>query len=316
MTLEGALVLFLALALDWAFGELPTSFHPVGWTGRLITAVYAAAPRSGPRRQFVFGLAVVIIITGFLTAMAWLALEYIRTAGLWVYVLAGALALKQTFSWRGLRAAAFSVKGPLAAGDLPAARREVKALVGRNTERLEGGQLVSATVESVAENSCDSLVAPLFYFLLFGVPGAVAYRVINTFDSMVGRRGQYEYLGKAAARLDDAANFLPARLSALLLGMAAWVCRRNPAGAWRMMVRDHGRTESPNAGWTMSAIAGALNIQLEKAGYYQLGDRGEQLTVVKIDASVNLFMAQAILWCVFCMGLEVLIAYITQALAG
>jgi adenosylcobinamide-phosphate synthase len=314
--LENALVLVMALALDLLLGELPSRFHPVAWTGSLIATVFRLAPRTGPRRQFVFGLAVVLVITVVLTALTWLMMVCARGGATWLYILAGALGLKQCFSWRGLREAALMVRRPLASGDLASARHEVRALVGRDTAGLGGGQLVSATVESVAENSCDSLVAPLFYFLFFGVPGAVAYRVINTFDSMVGHHGEYEYLGKAAARLDDVANFVPARLSALFLGLAAVCCRRNAAGAWRVMARDHRRTESPNAGWTMSAAAGALEVRLEKTGFYQVGDGRGPLSVATLDAALDLYMTQAALWCGLCVILEVLVAYFTQALAG
>jgi adenosylcobinamide-phosphate synthase len=311
-----ALVLVIALALDWALGELPTRYHPVGWTGRLIAAVYRVAPGGGSRRQFFFGLSVMTIVTGLLTALVWLVMGYTRAAGPWVYVPAAAFVFKQTFSWRGLKSAALAVRRPLAQNDLASARHNVRALVGRQADRLNTSQLVSATVESVAENSCDSFIAPLFYYLLFGVPGAVAYRIVNTFDSMVGRHGEFEYLGKAAARLDDAANFVPARISGFLLGLAALVCRRDAGGGWRVMLRDHHRTASPNAGWTMSALAGALDVRLEKDGCYQLGDAGRPLSVGTIDASISLFLAQSALWAGLCLGLEVARAYITQALAG
>ena len=126
-------------------------------------------------------------------------------------------------------------------------------------------------MESVAESTCDSLVAPLFYFLLLGVPGAIGYRVVNTLDSMIGYHGKYEYLGKFAARLDDVLNFIPARLTALLLVLAAFVMKRNGRKAWQTALREHAKTESPNAGWPMAAMAGALDVRLEKVGHYQLG---------------------------------------------
>jgi adenosylcobinamide-phosphate synthase len=107
-------------------------------------------------------------------------------------------------------------------------------------------------------------VAPLFYFLILGIPGAVAYRVINTLDAMIGRHDQYEYLGKFAARLDDVVNILPARLTALFIVLAAFILRINTRAAWHIMLRDHAKTASPNAGWPMSAAAGALGVQLTK----------------------------------------------------
>jgi adenosylcobinamide-phosphate synthase len=152
-------------------------------------------------------------------------------------------------------------------------------------------------VESAAENICDSFVAPIFYFLLFGVPGAVAYRIINTFDAMVGYHGHWEYLGRFAARLDDVANFVPARITALIIVLAALVCRKNASQAWHIMIRDHKKTESPNAGWTIGAIAGALGVQLEKVGHYKLGDNHSPLALDAIDTSRQIILITAVIWC-------------------
>jgi adenosylcobinamide-phosphate synthase len=128
-------------------------------------------------------------------------------------------------------------------------------------------------VESVSENITDSFIGPVVAFALFGLPGAVAYRAINTLDSIIGYHGYYEYLGKASARLDDLVNLIPARLAALLLVLSSAVLPgQRAARAWRIMWRDHSRTESPNAGWTMSSMAGALGVALEKTGHYRLGD--------------------------------------------
>jgi adenosylcobinamide-phosphate synthase len=151
-------------------------------------------------------------------------------------------------------------------------------------------------VESAAENVCDSFVAPLFYFLLLGVPGAIAYRIANTYDAMIGYHGKYEYSGKFAAWLDDVANFLPARLSALAIIVAAWLCRKDVSQAWHIMLRDHKKTESPNAGWTMSAVAGALGVQLEKIGHYKLGDNHHALSLDTIDDSSQIVMMAALIW--------------------
>ena len=148
----------------------------------------------------------------------------------------------------------------------------------------------------MAEGTCDSLVAPLFYFLLLGVPGAIGYRVVNTMDSMIGYHGKYEYLGKFAARLDDVLNFIPARLATWLLVLSAWVIKRNGRHAWRTALRDHVRTESPNAGWPMAAMAGALDVRLEKAGYYRLGDGKTALAPETIDKAVRLFLTAASCW--------------------
>jgi adenosylcobinamide-phosphate synthase len=134
---------------------------------------------------------------------------------------------------------------------------------------------VAATIESVAENASDSFVAPLFWFALLGLPGAVFYRAVNTLDAMIGYRGKYEWLGKTAARLDDALNFVPARITAGLLLAAAWLQRRDVRRAMRILARDGSRTETPNAGRPMAAMAGVLGVELTKPGHYRLGDPRE-----------------------------------------
>ena len=183
---------------------------------------------------------------------------------------------------------------------LEQARFELRGLVHRDARHLTPPLLVSAAVESVAENASDSIVAPLFYFLLLGIPGAIAYRVVNTLDAMLGHHGKYEYLGKFAARLDDVLNIIPARLTALLLVLAAFLSRKDGRAAWYTASRDHANTESPNAGWPMAAVAGALNVQLEKVGYYKLGRANAPLVPQTIDAALVLVQIAALAWVMIC----------------
>jgi adenosylcobinamide-phosphate synthase len=189
------------------------------------------------------------------------------TAGIVVEV----AALKTTIAPRGLAHAARAVAEPLARGALDEGRAALGLhLVSRPTAALAAGQVASGAVESVAENLTDALVGPLLCFVLWGVPGALAYRALNTADTMLGyREGPLEHFGKVAARLDDVANLIPARLAALALVVGAGPHARR---AWTVMARDHARTASPNAGWTMAAMAGALGVRLEKPGAYRLGD--------------------------------------------
>ena len=189
-------------------------------------------------------------------------------------VVVEALVLWTLVSARRLMRAARAVDAALERGDLVGARAMVAFhLVSRDTHALAEGHVVSATVESVAENLGDSVVAPVCFYLAFGLAGASVYRVVNTADAMLGyREGVLEYFGKAAARFDDALNFIPARLSALAIVAGAVLARADARAAWRVMRRDGGRTPSPNAGWPMAAMAGALGVMLEKRGTYRLGD--------------------------------------------
>jgi adenosylcobinamide-phosphate synthase len=183
------------------------------------------------------------------------------------------LILKTTFSMRMLQKTASDIKTLLVQGDISQARMQMSSLVSRDTKSMTTSQVAAATIESVSENITDSFVGPILAFAFLGLPGAVAYRAINTLDSMIGYHGTYEYLGKPSAKVDDFMNLIPARLSAcvLLIG-SVLLPGQNPRQAWHIMRRDHSRTDSPNAGWTMSVMAGSLGILLEKENQYQLGD--------------------------------------------
>ena len=289
-------ILVLALLLDLVLGEFfPARLHPVAWMGKLIQLLQGLAPGMGhgdhpnPQDQkalsqggsrgwnfpaLIFGAALAILIPGAFASATYFAFEGLRSLSGIGYILVGALVLKSTFAVRMLEE-----------GRLDDARAGLKSLVSRDTSGLTPELATAAAVELVAENTTDSFVAPWLAFALFGPPGAVAYRAINTLDSMLGYHGVYEYLGKASARLDDLVNLVPARLCALLI-VAGGVSHpqgwsREAKNGWRVMWRDHAKTESPNAGWTMSSMAGALGVQLEKVGHYRIGDGGTTHLVPK-----------------------------------
>ena len=293
-------MLLLALALDLAFGEPPNAIHPVAGVGKVIGLLERGNRRQSPAVQFGYGIFMVAVTLGIFVTPVYYILVSLRDVHLAGYVIVGAVLLKLTFSLRGLRQAANRVRNRLQEDKVAEARHELRAMVSRDTRDLPGPLLVSATVESVAENTVDSFIAPLFYFLLFGVPGAVAYRVINTLDSMVGYHGKYEYLGKFASQLDDILNYIPARLAALLLFLAAFVSRKNSRASWQIACREHVKTESPNAGWPMAATAGALNVQLEKVGQYRLGKPAKPLVPETIDASLGLAQIAMGFWILIC----------------
>lgn len=304
--MENIIVLFLALAIDLTVGEFPRPLHPVVWLGKVILLELRIAPRQGRRVQLIYGAGMVIFMIALFVLPAYFLLAYLREVNTVAYVLVAAFLLKSTFSIKELHRVAFRVKGFLEEGNVSRARVELGSLVSRDTSKLDEPHLVSATVESAAENTNDSLVAPLFYFLLLGVPGAITYRVVNTFDAMIGYRGEYEYLGKFAARLDDMLNFIPARISGLLIVMAAYLCRKDGKNAWQVMLHDHGKTESPNAGWPMSATAGALRTQLEKVGHYSLGNSNNPLSPQLIFSGIKLVGISALLWISICLIVEVM----------
>lgn len=263
-------VIVLAVCLDQLLPEPPARFHPVVWMGRTIGGLERLAPRR-PATVLVFGAAGVVLIVGLWGALAWLAILGLAELGVVAYLLGGAALLRTSFAVRGLIAAGESVRLALDHEDIDEARTRLQHLVSRDRTALSAPLVAASAIESVAENTTDSYIAPWFAFALLGVPCAVAYRAANTLDSMWGKRGGYEYLGKSAAHFDDLVNLIPARLSAVMMLLAGALVGLPVRQGWSVMLRDRRTTESPNAGWTMSAMAGLLGRRLEKPDHYDLG---------------------------------------------
>jgi adenosylcobinamide-phosphate synthase len=290
---EAGIAVFTALGLD-LLGEPPAAWHPVVWYGKLIQYLEQAAPRK-PISQLVYGMFMLVLAAPAAVLPAAIIHLIARRAragamrhgniagGFIVYALLEGAALKPFFALRMLAGAGRQVRMHLEQGNLAAARHALQALVSRDRSQLTAELVGAAAIESLAENLSDSVVAPLFYYLLFGLPGAASYRLFNTFDSMIGYRGYYEYLGKTAARLDDILNFLPSRITALLIIAGAPLFGGKREKAWRIWRRNAAKTASPNAGHPMAATAGALGLQLEKVDHYTLGDNEKTITAHDIQ---------------------------------
>lgn len=301
-----AAVLLLALVFDCVLGEPPDVLHPVVWMGKLIALLERLFPMGGNTASLLAGAGIALFVPALFGLAAWLAVQGLRELGTIPYLLGGALLLNTTFSVKGLGQAAQVTRRFLVAGNLNAARGSLGTLVSRDTQKLDESLVAAAAIESVGENTTDSYIAPWLAFALLGLPGAFAYRAVNTLDSMIGYHGKYEYSGKAAAKLDDLVNLVPARLSALLLlaaGLFAGLSQRvtEPLEAvsvrrgWKIMRRDHGLTESPNAGWTMSAMSGLIGVALEKPGHYLIGNGLRRPGAADIGQAVRLaYLAAAL----------------------
>ena len=298
--MEWMLVPAIAVVLDIAFGDPPNVIHPVAWMGKVISLLERGGLKLKPAGQFIYGILMTLFTSALFAVPAFFLLDYLRDFNLWVYIIVAAVLLKLTFSIRGLGSAAYKIRNLLREDNLDKTRFELRALVSRNTKDLDRPMLASAAVESVAEGTCDSVVAPLFFYLLFGVPGAIAYRVVNTLDAMIGYHGKYEYLGKFAARFDDVLNYIPARLAALILVTAA-ALKKTGRRAWRTARKEHTSTESPNAGWPMAAMAGALGVRLEKAGHYVLGQGNPAPSMETINDAVRVFSLATVVWILVCL---------------
>jgi len=268
---ERALVLLLAVGLDVLAGEPPSVVHPVVWIGRLVASIERRAPIRGVV-ALGSGALLTLATVGASTLGGWLLALGLRPLPRPLRVLLGALALKPTFAVRALFEAGEAVRAALAADDLPAARRALASLCSRDASELCAEQVASGAIESLAENAVDSAIAPGLAYLVGGLPAAYGYRAANTLDAMIGYHGRYELLGRCAARLDDLLNLVPARLAAGVVLVGAALGGGAPCSGFDALRRDHGATESPNAGWPMSAMAGALGVRLEKPGQYRLGD--------------------------------------------
>ncbi len=269
---ERALTLAAALVLDRAFGEPPLGLHPVVGIGNLVAILERRAPMGSGALQFAYGCGLVAVTVGTTVGLGALTERLAGRLPLGPRLLTQGALLKPSFAVRELLAVGERVREPLERGDLVAARIALRSLVSRDPSALDASLIAAAAVESLAENASDSIVAPCLAYLVAGLPAAYGYRAGNTLDAMIGYRGRYEHLGKCAARLDDLLNLVPARLTAALIVLGAPLGGGDARSALAAVSRDHHKTASPNAGWPMSAMAGALGVQLEKVGHYRLGD--------------------------------------------
>ena len=283
--------LWLALLVDRFLGEPPVRWHPVVWMGHYLgRAGRRIAPAAGSpaiHKDFkrfsagalawFAGAAMVLVASSALQWAAW-------QLPAWGAVLLTGLALKPLLAWRMLRDEVQAVEAALAIS-LDAGRTQLGRLVSRDVSQLNAEEVRESAIESLAENLNDSVVAPVFWFVLFGLPGAALYRFANTADAMWGYRGRWEWAGKWAARADDVLSWLPARITALLLAVVALPSPFLPLAA---MWRESGHTPSPNSGWPMATMALVLGVRLGKPGVYVLNAPGRAPTPADLQRAVKL----------------------------
>ena len=258
--------------LDTLFGDPPWLPHPVVLMGKAISALEkrlrARLPQT-PQGELRGGAVVAFTLpvgTFLLTSLVCLGAAKLSP---WLGLAVQMFWCGQALAAKGLAQESTNVYRALIKPDLPAARKAVSRIVGRDTQNLTLEGVTKAAVETVAENASDGVIAPLLYMLLGGAPLALTYKAINTMDSMLGYKNEkYLYFGRAAAKLDDAANYLPSRLAGLLWCAAAALTGNSPKGAWRIWRRDRRCHASPNSAQTESACAGALGVQLAGPAYY------------------------------------------------
>jgi len=262
------LIVIIAVVIDIVFGELPSKIHPVVLMGKFIEFFKIFFIKYNSKMSGMLLTLILIIIFAF---FVYIIVE-ISKINFFIFILSSSVILSTTFAIKELLKSAEKVKDDIKQ-DIEKARISVSYLVSRDTSELSKEGLVSATVESLTENIVDSVVSPIFYAFIFGVVGAIVYRVINTLDSMVGYKNSENInIGWFPAKLDDLVNYIPARITGLLIVIAAMFLHLKWRKAYKIMKRDGGKTPSPNSGYPMAAAAGALDIKLKKDRYYELGD--------------------------------------------
>jgi adenosylcobinamide-phosphate synthase len=263
--------LLVAFLADLALGDPPGMPHPVRFFGFLISKGETLIRKiSHSNRGLLCGGAVLALtLTSSVAVGTWLLLRLLRHASPIAAAVVTLYLAYSTLSVRGLADAGTLVVNYLLKKDLLGARSSLAMIVGRDTETLDEPEILRAITETIAENCSDAVVAPLFYLSLGGVPAALAYKAINTLDSMIGyKNDRYFFFGKFAARVDDVANFLPARLTVLLVAVAAFCLRLGVRDALRVTWRDARLQPSPNSGYPEAAFAGALGVRLGGLNFY------------------------------------------------
>lgn len=263
------MIVVLAMLIDRWLGEPPRPLHPVVWMGCYLRRIGKHLPALRPGAAFTLGMAAWLAGAATVAAAYAWAQMLVAQCPWWLAVPATALLLKPLFALQALLTEVDCVERALCAG-LGAGRSRLRRIVSRDTTNLDAAQVRESAIESLAENLSDSVVAPLFWFALFGLPGAAVYRFTNTADAMWGYRGSWEWAGKFAARADDVLNLIPARITGLALALAG----PDRCRVLQRLRREAARTSSPNSGWPMAALALGFDIRLRKPGVYALNEHG------------------------------------------
>lgn len=300
-------IILFAIGWDFFLKEPPNRLHPVTLLGKYI-ALWSRVKFDikNPLYQkiilFSFGTLMMILGIGICMAAMILMIKIISPFPV-LFIVISAFFLKTSFSAYRLWHVSKEIYHALMNRNLMLAQDLTSYhLVSRDTKALNESYISSAVIESLAENLVDSIISPLTYYLIGGLPLAWAYRFVNTADAMIGyHTPQYEYLGKFAARLDDALNFIPARMSGLIILLSAMICRMNFRNAFKVMVSESTKTESPNAGIPMSAVAGALEINLEKINHYQIYGGSNLPRPTDILSAIHLLKVAVGIWYIICI---------------
>jgi adenosylcobinamide-phosphate synthase len=302
----------LAFFIDAVMGDPRSKLHPVVLIGNLIAGIEGMlyGKEDSDKKKLVLGGILVVLVLLFTFAVVNGIMNLVKMLdNIYVVTLIEAFFLSFTISPKSLAAAGKELYGYLVADDLDNARYKVGWIVGRDTEELTPGEVSRATIETIAENTVDGIIAPLFYFAIGGVPLAFLYRAVNTMDSMVGyKNDRYIYFGRVAARADDVLGYIPARITGLLFVVSAFILGYDGKKAWKILRRDASKHPSPNGGWAEATVAGALHIRLGGFNSYfgkvhfreYMGDPIEEIGFDHIMKTIRLMYTDTILFLIIC----------------
>ncbi len=302
MIIESIFVIGLSILLDFKFGDPKNKYHPTAWIGTLIAKLTPLAKNENPMMEKFGGICIVTITSGLVVVLLFalnvgITLITIDYVSLIVSIIVGGLLLKTTIAIYGMEKHAKSVLESLDDDNLDLARTHLSMIVKRNTKNLDKNHVLSGVLESISENTVDGITGPLFYYALLGLPGAFVYRVINTADSMIGYKTDiFKNVGWFAAICDSILNYIPSRLTGIIMIISAIILQNNWRESYKIMIRDGKKTKSPNAGYPMAALAGALETKFEKINHYKLGDGEIILTKEHVHSAISIMKLTSILF--------------------
>ncbi len=303
MIIESITIIFFALAIDFTLGDPKNKFHPTAWIGSLIAKLTPSLKNSSDNLEKLGGIILIVISCTIVVSLIifldvginLITIDYLSVI---ISVIVGGILLKTTIAIKGMEKHALAVVNSLENNDITSARDSLSMIVKRNTKDLDKNHVYSGVVESISENTVDGITGPLFYFGLFGLPGAFVYRVINTADSMIGYKTNiFKNIGWFAANCDKILNYIPSRLTGLVMIFSAMILRNDWKRSYKIMIRDGRKTQSPNAGYPMAAIAGALGTKFEKIDHYSLGDGKISFSKDHIKSTIALMKVTSIIFC-------------------
>ena len=302
MILESIVIIGFAILLDLVFGDPKNRYHPTAWIGILIGTITTRMKNENYTVEKVGGIFIVlipvcisvIILSGLNFSIDLISVE---SLSILISIISGIVLFKMTIAIKGMERHALAVLDSIQKNDLTQARTNLSMIVKRNTKNLDKNHILSGTLESLSENIVDGITGPMFYFAIFGLPGAFVYRIVNTVDSMVGYKTQmFKNLGWFGANCDNVLNYIPSRLTGLTIVLGSMLLGHDWKNCYEIFKRDGKKTDSPNAGYPMAAFAGALGTKFEKLEHYSLGTGEYEITSKKVKDAISLMKVTSLLF--------------------